>query len=152
MTGRPGAPHGADSRGWVQQETAHQTQVPQRQSHEGRELLSGQAVADDADEAEFAILLGEAILLGDPAEAGRAGFLEISATNEGRPVPADLQERLFTRSRHAGRTARGKRSTGPGLSIVSQCCPYRGGAWNQGVPFTQNAAWSSRGLGKQRPE
>lgn len=56
-----------------------------------------------------------------------AGFLEVSVTNEGRPVPADLRERLFTRYQYAERTAKGKKSTGLGLSIVSQCCRHLGG-------------------------
>ena len=57
-----------------------------------------------------------------------AGFLEVSVYNEGRPVPLELRDKLFSRYQYGQKTARGHRSTGLGLAIVAQCARHLGGA------------------------
>jgi hypothetical protein len=62
--------HGARQRRLLQREAACQTQVPQEESDQGRQLLTRQVVADDPTQGQLAVLLCEAVLLGISSEVG----------------------------------------------------------------------------------
>ncbi|TVR00226.1 MAG: hypothetical protein EA398_11545, partial [Deltaproteobacteria bacterium] len=59
---------------WILAEAPHDPVVPQRHPHDGRQLLTGEMIADDPIEAGLPILLGEAVLLCGSTEVHRNGI------------------------------------------------------------------------------